>query len=115
MFELLWCKGVCLLMGLEQFFENINDFELDELKETIRKIQYEVITRLKELPNYHTSCNRNDDKESTQEEFEMCESAEIITLPQEENSRAGDSYKLNYLNERCLVCGGIVKDIGENF
>jgi len=90
-------------MGIDQFFENINDFDIEELENIREKILKKILENLTELPHFNDGCCMNQDSEATQQEFEECEEKQLTVLVCEDVSGFDE---LLYRN-RCVKCGGV--------
>jgi len=93
-------------MGIEQFFENISDFNLEELDEIRGKIGKEITNRLIELPNWTKGCNISEDEDASEEDFEKCEAKQSFIYIWEHPSGYDDPI----YRQRCSVCGGEVEE-----
>ena len=95
-------------MGIDQFFENINDFDIEELENIRAKILKRILERLAELPHFNDGCCMNQDSEATQEEFEECEQEDSGIVVEE-------LYDENPIfRVRCFVCGGLREEENNN-
>lgn len=94
-------SGVDRIMGKEIMYENINDFETDELDEIQRTIMSEITDRLRELPRWNKECCLNQNADCTQEEFEECEGNQASIYITE-----GLTTDVMFSVEKCIVCGG---------
>jgi len=90
-------------MGIDQFFENITDFDIEDLDNIRTKISKKILERLEELPHFHDGCCMNQDSEATQEEFEKCEEFDTGVLVCENVS----GFDEPLCRERCPKCGGV--------
>ena len=92
-------------MGIDQFFENINDFDIEELDNIREKISKKILEELAELPYFDDGCCMNDGSEATQKEFDGCEEKDIAVLVCEDVS----GFDEPLYRERCVKCGGVRK------
>jgi len=90
-------------MGIDQFFENINDFDIEELDNIRTKISKKILENLTELPHFNDGCCMNQDSEATQEEFDWCEQNNLTVLVCEDVSGFDEPLYRN----RCVQCGGL--------
>lgn len=94
-------------MGIDQFFENINDFDIEELDNIRTKISKKILEELKELPHFNDDCCMNQNSEATQEEFEGCEQKDSGVIVIEHPS----GYDEPVFRDRCIVCGGLRENV----